>query len=121
MFSRIPAPDPNILASDSLTASDALLAFSTREISPVELMEKVICRSEEVGPGASGFMATFFEQALEAAKVSEARWLGIGGPPRPLEGLPVALSDDLEVEGQQLTESTVQLLDHKVGTTGPMA
>ncbi len=84
-------------------------------------MEEVIAQTDRVEPEVNGFMATFHEQALEAARASEARWLGNGEPPRPLEGVPVAVSDDLEIKGQPLTESSVQLIDHKVETTEPLA
>lgn len=84
-------------------------------------MEAVIAHTDRVEPEVNGFMATFHEQALEAARTSEDRWQGIGEPPRPLEGVPVAVSDELEIKGQPLTESTVQLIDHKVETTEPLA
>lgn len=96
-------------------------AFAGGELSPVEVMQAVVAHAEDVEPKVNAFMATFYESAMRAAREAENRWRGIGAPPRPLEGVPLAASDDLEIAGQPLTESSVHLVGHEVRETEPLA
>ena len=105
----------------TVSAAGAVRAFASGKLSPVELMDAVITHAERVESNVNAFMATFYEQALEAARTAEDRWQGIGDPPRPLEGVPLAVSDDLEIAGQPLTESAVHLVGHEVEKTEPLA
>lgn len=105
----------------SLSAVSAVREFARGTLSPVELIDAVIAHAERVEPEVNAFMATFYEQALQEARTAEDRWQGIGDPPRPLEGVPLAVSDDLEIAGQPLTESSVLLVDHEVTETEPLA
>ena len=89
-----------------LPASDALAMFRTRELSPVELMRAVIDRIEAVDGEVNALPVRFLDQALEGARQAEARYTG-SGRPRPLEGLPVAVKDEVEVAGQPCTEGSL--------------
>lgn len=51
----------------------------------------------------NAFAETFYEQALDQARASEARYAGRGGPVRPLDGLPVAVKEEAEIAGQRNT------------------
>ena len=51
-----------------LTARDALRLFRSRELSPVELVEAVIRRAEDVEPAINAFPHTYYEEALAAAR-----------------------------------------------------
>ena len=104
-----------------LGAGELVGSFAAGELSPVEVMSEVIAHAEDVEPEASAFMATFHEEAMAAARTAEGRWRGIGAPPRPLEGVPLAVSDDLEIAGQPLTESAIHLVGHEVSETEPLA
>lgn len=104
-----------------LGAGDLTSAFAAGELSPVEATAAVIAHAEAVEPEVNAFMATFYEEAMTAARASEDRWRGIGDPPRPLEGVPLAVSDDLEIAGQPLTESAIHLVGHQVHETEPLA
>ena len=74
-----------------LPATEALARFRARELSPVELLDAVIARAEVVEPVVNALCHRFFDEALEQARVAEARYAGRGEPPRPLEGIPVAV------------------------------
>ncbi len=100
-----------------LSASDALALFRRRELSPVELMQATIDRVEAVDPVVNALPIRFFDEALAAARKAEARFAGRGGGPRPLEGLPVAVKDEVEVEGQPATEGSLLLRDVVAGHT----
>ncbi len=86
-----------------LSAAEALRLFRTRQLSPVELVTAVTERAETVEPGLNAFAETFYEQALDQARASEARYAGRGGPVRPLDGLPVAVKEEAEIAGQRNT------------------
>ncbi|MFN8113103.1 MAG: amidase family protein [Solirubrobacterales bacterium] len=104
-----------------LGAAELIGSFAAGELSPVEVMSETIAHAEEVEPKANAFMATFYEQATAAAREAEGRWRGIGAPPRPLEGVPFAVSDDLEIAGHPLTESSIHLVGHEIHETEPLA
>jgi Asp-tRNA(Asn)/Glu-tRNA(Gln) amidotransferase A subunit family amidase len=87
-----------------LPASEALARMRRRELSPVELMEAAIARAEAVEPVINAFARTYFDEALVAAREAEARYApGAGEPPRPLEGLPVAIKEEEPIAGQPWT------------------
>lgn len=90
-----------------LTARDALGLFRSRELSPVELMEGVIRRAEDVEPAINAFPHTYFDEALASARVAEACYAGSGSRPRALEGIPVAIKDETPIMGQPLTQASL--------------
>jgi aspartyl-tRNA(Asn)/glutamyl-tRNA(Gln) amidotransferase subunit A len=94
-----------------LPAAEALRLFRARELSPVELVTAVIERAETVEPVINAFAETFYEQALDQARAAAARYAGRGGPPRPLDGLPVAVKEEAEIAGQHNTLGSLPLRD----------
>jgi aspartyl-tRNA(Asn)/glutamyl-tRNA(Gln) amidotransferase subunit A len=104
-----------------LPATEALRMFRERRLSPVELMEAVIARAERVEPTVNALCVTFFDRALEQAKEAERRYAGHGAEPRPLEGLPVAIKDEVPVEGQPCSEGSLILRDRIADHTAPIA
>ncbi len=88
------------------SASDAIQKFKARDLSPVELMQAVIQRAERVEPKINAFAFEFFDQAMDAAKKSEQRYMR-GGRTRSLEGLPIAIKDESEIKGQPLTNGSL--------------
>ena len=94
-----------------LSATEALARFRTRELSPVELMTAVIERAEAVEPVINAFAETFYEQAISAAKAAQERYAKAGEPPRPLEGIPVAVKEEAPIAGQRNTLGSVPLRD----------
>lgn len=85
-----------------IPATEAITRFKAKELSPVELMEAVIRRSEEVNPKVNAYTYTFFEQALEQARQAETKYAH-GAAVRPLEGVPCAIKDLHPVEGEIAT------------------
>src|SRR6202012_1265678 len=73
-----------------LSASDALARFRSRELSPVELVEGVIARADEVEGTVNPFPQTYFDEAVAAAREAEARYAGRGEAPRAPAGVPGA-------------------------------
>ena len=94
-----------------LPASEAVALFRRRELSPVELMQATVDRVEDLDGVVNALPVRFFDEALAAARAAEARYAGRGPEPRPLEGLPVAVKDEVEVAGQPCTEGSLILKD----------
>ncbi|HJZ34958.1 MAG TPA: hypothetical protein VJ204_01700, partial [Solirubrobacterales bacterium] len=69
-----------------LGASEALVAFGARDLSPVELLDALIERAAAVEPAVNAFAETMYDVARLEALGSERRWAE--GTARPLEGLP---------------------------------
>jgi Asp-tRNA(Asn)/Glu-tRNA(Gln) amidotransferase A subunit family amidase len=86
-----------------MTATEAVAAFKARKLSPVDLMNSVIARCEEVNPKINALTTSFFDRALQQAKDAEARYAKSDGQPRPLEGVPVAIKDFHPVKGEITT------------------
>lgn len=86
-----------------LTAEEAISAFKSRDLSPVELMRAVIARCEEVNPKLNAITYTHFDRALEQARAAEQRYASNNGSARPLEGIPLAIKDLHPVAGEICT------------------
>ena len=56
-----------------LSATDARRMFAARELSPVELVEAVLARADEVEPTINAFAQTFPDLALKQAREAEGR------------------------------------------------
>jgi aspartyl-tRNA(Asn)/glutamyl-tRNA(Gln) amidotransferase subunit A len=94
--------------------------FRARRLSPVELMTAVIDRAEEVEPKVNAFTERLFEEGLKQAREAEARYAGRGEPPRPLEGIPVALKAEHPIAGRSLTEGSLLFKDTIADVTHPV-
>ncbi len=99
-----------------ISAAEALRRFRERSLSPVELLDAVIERAEEVEPAINAFFHTRYEEARSEARAAEARYGGRGEEPRALEGIPLAVKDEEAIEGQPCTEGSVlfagEIADH---------
>lgn len=105
----------------SLSATEALARFRARKLSPVELMTAVIARAEATEPTINAFTYTFFDRALQQAKEAEARYVGDGLESRPLDGIPLALKDEVAVEGWPWENASLVTRDQVADHTAPIA
>jgi aspartyl-tRNA(Asn)/glutamyl-tRNA(Gln) amidotransferase subunit A len=99
------------------SATEALRLFRAKELSPVELVSAVIERAEAVEPSVNAFTETFYEEALDAAKAAEKRYLD--GDARPLEGLPVAVKDEAALAGKRYSFGSLPLQNEVAPATAP--
>jgi amidase len=104
-----------------LSATDALRLFRSRELSPVELLDSVIARSEEVEPSVNALCHRFFDEARAQARDAEARYMARGEAPRPLEGIPTAVKEEEEVAGQPWTQGSLIYKDTIAEHSSPFA
>ena len=90
-----------------LSATDALKLFRSKELSPVELMTAIIERAEAVEPVVNALCHTFFDEALEQARQSEARYARGGEDARPLDGISLAVKEHEPIAGQPWTQASL--------------
>ena len=69
-----------------LSALEALAAFRSGELSPLDYLEALIARSEEINPRVNAWTHTYWERSRAEAKQAEARYLGQGGGPAIMGG-----------------------------------
>ena len=82
----------------SLTATELLHLYRTRQASPVEATSAVLSRIEKLNPVLNAFILVAADDALAAAKESETRWFR-GEPKGLLDGIPVSIKDLLLTRG----------------------
>jgi aspartyl-tRNA(Asn)/glutamyl-tRNA(Gln) amidotransferase subunit A len=76
----------------TLTAVELLRLYRARKLSPVEATRAVLARIEKLNPVLNAFCLVAADQALEAARESERRWMK-GAPQGLLDGVPVSIKD----------------------------
>ncbi|HWF78594.1 MAG TPA: amidase family protein, partial [Caulobacteraceae bacterium] len=86
--------------TDLTRASAAELAqlYRAKAASPVEVMQAVLARAEQVNPKLNALTIVEADAALAAAKASEARWAA-GAPLSPLDGAPLTVKELVRVAG----------------------
>jgi Asp-tRNA(Asn)/Glu-tRNA(Gln) amidotransferase A subunit family amidase len=99
-----------------LPASEVLTRFASRSLSPVEYLQTLIARADETEPVVNAFAFRYFEEAMEQAKQAEARYAK-GSDTRPLEGLPLAVKDEMDIAGKPMTNGSLYLKDNVSGET----
>ena len=101
-----------------MTATDALAAMQALDLSPVELLESVERRADEVEPVVNALCERRPEEADAAAEASARRYAS-GGRIRPLEGLPVALKEEVPVKGWRMRYGSLAI-DEITSETAPI-
>lgn len=104
-----------------LSATEALAAFKSRKLSPVELMGALIARAEAVEPKINAFPMKHFERAMSEAKKAEARYMKTDGRVRPLEGIACAIKDETTIKGWRSTFGSLVFKDNVDSYTAPPA
>ncbi len=87
-----------------LPATELLRRFRARDLSPVEVAEAVIARIAECEPKIMALYDYRADEALAAARASEARWRS--GEARGLEGVPVTIKENIATKGTPMPLGT---------------
>ena len=74
------------------TATELLALYRRREASPVEATQAVLDRIDDVGGPLNAFTLVAGDEALDSARISEARWQQ-DEPAGPLDGVPTTIKD----------------------------
>ncbi|WP_248758741.1 amidase [Pseudarthrobacter sp. SSS035] len=102
-----------------LDAATALRLFRARELSPVELLDAVIARTEAVNGQINALTETLFEEALPAARQAAAKYAR-GRDLTPLLGLPVAAKEKHGIKGRTLSQGLVARKDELAQADHPV-
>jgi Asp-tRNA(Asn)/Glu-tRNA(Gln) amidotransferase A subunit family amidase len=91
------------------SAQSALDLYRARKLSPVEVLDAVIARAEQVEPTVNAFAETFYDAAHDQARQAERRYAE--GTARPLEGICVAVKEEAPISGQRHTLGSLPFRD----------
>ena len=84
------------------TAIEARQLIARRQLSPVELTDACIARTEAINPAINAVVASDFNRMREEARQAEATVMN-GGPLGPVHGLPLGVKDMIDVTGLPTT------------------
>ncbi len=90
-----------------LSATELAPLISRRALSPVELMDAVLCRAERLQPVLNLFVTPLFDEARDLARQAEAAVMR-GDPVGPLHGIPVTVKDNVALAGVPMFNGSVQ-------------
>ena len=85
-----------------LTIAEAAKAMAAGELDAVQLTEAYLARIEERGGALNCFITLTAETAREQARAAAER-AGAGKRLGPLDGIPIALTDNIDVAGVPTT------------------
>jgi aspartyl-tRNA(Asn)/glutamyl-tRNA(Gln) amidotransferase subunit A len=97
------------------TLSEQAAAVSSREVSPVELVERCLADIEAVEIATNAFTSVLPDEAMDRAKL-----LADSAPLGPLHGVPVAVKDLYDIAGVPTTGCCAAYLDRVPGTDSPV-
>lgn len=93
-----------------MTLAEAARLVRARKVSPVELVQASLARIAAHDGVLKSFITVFEEQAMQVAKAAELL-SGAGHELGPLQGIPVALKDNVAVRGTRTTAGSKVLAD----------
>jgi len=94
-----------------LSASDLLDGYARRQFSPVEVVDELYERIEQLNPPLRAYLALNADDGRQAARAAEARWRAPGEKPL-LCGVPVAVKDTIELQGLPTTYGSLAFRDN---------
>ncbi len=94
-----------------LTAGELLAAYRTRRLSPLEAVDALLARIEELDPALGAFTTVCAERAREEARACELEY-SRGQPRGELAGVPFAVKDLFDTAGVRTTYGSPMFADH---------
>ena len=86
--------------------------YRRKEASPVEVVDAVLDRLEQVNPGINAFVTVLAHQAREAARRAQEQLVNGANDLPPLHGIPVTVKDLTNTAGVRTTYGSVAFADH---------
>jgi aspartyl-tRNA(Asn)/glutamyl-tRNA(Gln) amidotransferase subunit A len=93
--------------------------YRSGDLSPVEEIRQALEQAEATQPTLNAFITLLGASALEAARVSEARFRR-GEPLGPLDGVPIAIKDLIHVAGERTTAGSRVMADFVATADAPI-
>jgi aspartyl-tRNA(Asn)/glutamyl-tRNA(Gln) amidotransferase subunit A len=84
------------------SAAGLASGYAKKEFSPVEVLQSVLGRLDQINPKLNALVTQDRERARVGAAASEKRWLA-GAPIGPLDGVPLTVKDNILVGGLRAT------------------
>jgi len=103
-----------------ISACEAIEQFKARALSPVELLQALRLRAEEVEPKINAFSYDRFDRVLDQAKKAEAAYVRGDSSLGPLEGIPIAHKNEMTMAGENTTQGALLLKENIDTETHPM-
>ncbi|MES1151932.1 MAG: amidase [Dongia sp.] len=75
-----------------MPATELVALYAARRLSPVEATKAALAEIERHNPALNAYCLVDDRRALEAARLSEARWMQ-GAPLGPIDGVPTSIKD----------------------------
>ncbi|HDM32627.1 MAG TPA: amidase, partial [Deltaproteobacteria bacterium] len=85
-----------------MSATRMLNAYREKELSPVEVVDAILKRIEEINPKINAFVTLLADEAMDSAKKAERDILE-GKPIGALHGIPVSIKDNIFTKGIRTT------------------
>lgn len=104
----------------SLPAHVLSAEVSSRRLSPVDLIEAAIVRTQATEPRLHAFVETYFDDARLAAEGAD-KAIRSGHAVGPLHGLPIALKDFVELEGRVASGGSKAWRERRAARTWTLA
>ena len=99
-----------------LSASQALKMFKNKTLSPVELLNEIKKRIDDINPKINAFNFIQLEKSFEQAKAAEIKYLQ-NKEVLPLEGIPLAIKDEVNIKGQPNKNGSLIFKDYVADQT----
>ncbi|HJP45046.1 MAG TPA: amidase family protein, partial [Arenicellales bacterium] len=99
-----------------LPATEAIARFKAKTLSPVELLNTLITRAQEIEPVINAFTYRHFEEAMDGAQKAEAKYAS-GKRTGALEGLPIGIKDESYIKGKPTSNGSLIMKDFVAQTT----
>ncbi|MEV5429284.1 amidase [Streptomyces sp. NPDC052701] len=103
-----------------MTLAAAAEAIRQRRLSPVELVDSVLARAEQVEPRLSAYVTVTADTARRSAREAE-RAVVEGRVSGPLHGIPMGLKDLIDVAGTATTASSRVRAGHRAESDSTVA
>lgn len=99
----------------TMSATDLVADYATGELSPVEVVDDLLNRIDQVDRRLHAFLAVDRDGARADARRAEAAWRQHGRhtpAQHPLCGVPVSVKDTIEIAGMPTTYGSLAFRDH---------
>lgn len=92
-----------------LSATEVIAHYKTGELSPVEMINAVIERADQISESVNPFADKYYDEAYRRAELAQARYAK--GNAGSLEGVPLLVKDDVSIKGKRATVGSLMYAD----------